>query len=218
MAVPDAFKDYPPLSEEFYQRSDVVQIARELVGKWLWTFQEGKLTAGMIVETEAYCGETDKACHAHQNRYTERTKVMYEAGGCAYVYLCYGIHNLFNIVTNIKGKADAVLIRGIEPMEGKEVMLERRNQQKVAPALTAGPGRLTQALGISREQNAITLDSPAVWISHPPKEHGLSEPELLAGPRVGIDYAEEDALLPWRFRLKGSRWCSQPNPQARAKK
>lgn len=213
MKTPAAFTDYPPLPDRFYQRPDVVQIARDLVGKWLWTYQEGALTAGRIVETEAYCGRNDKACHAHKNRYTKRTKVMYAAGGCAYVYLCYGIHNLFNIVTNTEGNADAVLIRAIEPMEGKLVMCLRRKQEKVAPALTAGPGRLTQALAITREQNTLRLNTPEIWISEAPPEHRVPEPRLLDGPRVGIGYAEEDALLPWRFREKGSRWCSRPNPQ-----
>ncbi|MEM6297498.1 MAG: DNA-3-methyladenine glycosylase [Bacteroidota bacterium] len=207
------FEENPPLPESFYTRSDVVQISKDLLGKWLWTFQNGEFTAGKIVETEAYCGETDKACHAHQNRFTKRTRVMFEQGGRAYVYLCYGIHELFNIVTNVEGKADAVLIRAIEPTVGEAIMLERRNQNKLAPTLTAGPGRLTKALAITRELNAEILQSPQVWISQNPEKANIPESEVLAGPRIGIDYAEEDALLPWRFRIKGSKWCSKPNPQ-----
>ncbi|MGF1533168.1 MAG: DNA-3-methyladenine glycosylase [Bernardetiaceae bacterium] len=208
----DAFTEHPPLPEIFYLRPDVVQIAQDLIGKWLWTSREGQLTAGIIVETEAYAHQNDRACHAHQNRFTKRTQVMFGPGGHAYVYLCYGIHELFNIVTNQSGKADAVLVRAIAPTVGLPLMCQRRKHTKVKPTLTAGPGRLTQALGITRDLNTKALQSPSLWISEPPIP--TPTPDLLAGPRVGIDYAGPDALLPWRFRQKDCPWCSAPNPPA----
>ncbi len=122
---------YQKLSKSFYTRSDVVQIARELLGKYLVTDIDDKITVGKIVETEAYCGQTDKACHAHLNKKTKRTKIMFEEGGVAYVYLVYGMYKLFNIVTNEYGKADAVLIRAVQPIEGIEIMLERRKMEKI---------------------------------------------------------------------------------------
>src|SRR5688572_17572419 len=105
------------LPKDFYLQPNVVQISRDLLGKFLYTQIDGILTGGMIVETEAYSGENDKACHAHLGRRTNRTEIMYAEGGVAYVYLIYGIYNLFNIITNVAGRADAVLIRAIEPTE-----------------------------------------------------------------------------------------------------
>ena len=144
------------LPKAFYLRPNVVQISRDLLGKFLYTNIDGILTGGMIVETEAYSGENDKACHAHLGRRTNRTEIMYAEGGVAYVYLIYGIYNLFNIITNEKDKADAVLIRAIEPTEGLKEMQLRRNLSRVQPNLTAGPGLLTQALGITRTITAPT--------------------------------------------------------------
>ena len=144
------------LPESFYNRKDVVKIARELLGKILVT-EFGVRTSGIIVETEAYAGITDKASHAYGGRRTGRTEVMYSPGGTAYVYLCYGIHHLFNVVTNIEGIPHAVLIRAIEPVEGIETMLERRGKTKLSPSLTAGPGALSQALGISTALTGTSL-------------------------------------------------------------
>jgi len=194
------------LPQSFYQSHDVVGISRALLGKFLMTEIDGVRTGGMVVETEAYCGETDKACHAHLNRRTKRTEIMFGPGGHAYVYLCYGIHHLFNIVTNVKGKADAVLIRAIEPTEGVEVMQQRRDMQKLQPRLTAGPGSLSKALGISTQHYGSLLINPPIWIED--RGVGIPESSIIASPRVGVDYAEEDAALPWRFRMKGNRWCS----------
>ncbi|PKQ70676.1 DNA-3-methyladenine glycosylase [Raineya orbicola] len=195
------------LSKEFYTRDDVVQIAKDLLGKYLFTKINGVITAGKIVETEAYCGKTDKACHAHRNRYTERTRIMFEEGGRAYVYLCYGMHSLFNVVTNIKGEADAVLVRAIEPVEGIEIMLERRNFAKIKPQLTAGPGALSQALGIGREHYGEILWGDTIWIAE--NQFCRENFEILTSTRVGIAYAQEDAFLPWRFRIKGNAWVSR---------
>lgn len=193
-----------PLS--FYRQSDVVSIARQLVGKVLCTNFDGQLTSGIITETEAYRGRGDKACHANNGVRTERTETMYQKGGIAYVYLCYGIHHLFNIVTNIKDKADAVLIRAIKPLDGQDVMLCRRDMDKVNPKLTAGPGRLTQALAISTDHDGIDLTGQTVWIEE--RNTAISN-NLVATSRVGVAYAGEDAGLPWRFYPENTEWVSR---------
>ncbi|MCB2407033.1 DNA-3-methyladenine glycosylase [Hymenobacter lucidus] len=196
----------PKIPLAFYQRPDVVQIARDLLGKYLFTRIDGVLTGGRIVETEAYAHIGDQACHSHLGRYTARTKVMYEAGGVAYTYLIYGRYVLFNIITNEAGKADAVLIRGLEPVEGIPEMLLRRGLTKSARNLTGGPGLLTQALGITTKHYGTSLTDELIWLEdhHEP----VADELVIASPRVGIDYAGLDAALPWRFRLKGSPWTS----------
>lgn len=194
-----------PLS--FYQESDVVEISKRLVGKVLCTKFNGVLTSGMITETEAYCGRGDKACHANGETRTERTEVMYRSGGVAYVYLCYGIHHLFNVVTNVEDKADAVLIRAIKPLNGKDMMLKRRKADKVDPSLTAGPGRLTQALGITTDYDATDLTGNTIWI----EDHNISygNSELVQTTRIGVNYAGEDAKRRWRFYPKENTWISK---------
>lgn len=195
---------FEKLSEDFFLRSNVVQIARELVGKFLVTGFENTLTVGKIVETEAYDGRRDKACHAYHKK-TPRTEVMYKSGGHVYVYLCYGIHHLFNIVTNEEGKADAVLIRALEPIEGLEKMKERRRLSKKAK-VSSGPGTLSQAMGINISSNGDTLFGPKIYIVNNPSDHV----ETISDRRIGVDYAEEDALLPWRFFDKKSKYISKP--------
>lgn len=194
------------IPRSFYQREDVVQIARDLLGKNLVTEIEGIRTSAKIVETEAYKGSTDRACHAFNYRKTKRTEVMFEAGGVAYVYLCYGIHHLFNIITNTEGEPDAVLIRAAEPLEGVEEMLVRREMSELKSRLTAGPGSLSRALGIRKEMTGIDLSDDKIWL----EDHGetIDSKLIIASPRVGIDYAGEDAKLPWRFRVKDSKWVS----------
>ena len=194
-----------PLS--FYQREDVVQISRELLGKYLFTYINGVRTGGMIVETEAYNGRTDKACHAFGGRRTKRTEIIYHTGGVAYVYLTYGIHYLFNIVTNQEGLADAILIRAVEPVEGIEAMMDRRGMEKPEKRLTAGPGVLSQALGIDRDHYGLALNGETIWLED--RQISLSENQIEARPRVGIAYAEEDALLPWRFSIRNNPWVSK---------
>ena len=194
------------LSRTFYERDDVVLIAKELLGKILCTNFDGVKTSGMIVETEAYNGRTDRACHSHIHGKTERTKIMFGKPGHAYVYLCYGIHHLFNVVTNKEGLADAVLIRAIEPLEGIEEILERRNKQQLQRSVGGGPGIVSQALGITTENYGTDLLGNLVWIED--QETTLSEAEIVASPRVGVDYAGEDAKLPWRFRIKDNAFTS----------
>ncbi|MEJ8757932.1 DNA-3-methyladenine glycosylase [Pontibacter sp. H259] len=195
------------LQKDFYTRANVVQIAQELLGKYLYTSVDGMLTGGMIVETEAYSGENDRACHAHLNRRTARTEIMYHEGGVAYVYLVYGIYNLFNIITNVEGKADAVLIRAIQPETGVEEMLLRRNMQIIKPNLTAGPGVLSIALGINRNHYGEDLTGNTIWLED--KGVTVAPENMMTVPRVGIDYAGDDALLPWRFYIKGNKWISR---------
>jgi DNA-3-methyladenine glycosylase len=195
------------LPVSFYSRPNVVQISKELLGKYLLTEIDGVRTGGMIVETEAYSGQNDKACHASQGRRTACTEVMYQQGGVAYVYLIYGLHHLFNIVTNKEGMADAVLIRAIEPTEGIEEMLLRRRMQKKGKRLTAGPGVMSEALGISRKQYGEPLTGPPIWVED--RQQKLNEEEIIARPRVGVAYAGEDALLPWRFSIKSNPWVSK---------
>lgn len=185
-----------PLS--YYRAPDVLFLAQDLLGKYLFTHIDGVVTGGMIIETEAYAGPEDKASHAYGNRRTKRTEVMFQAGGVSYVYLIYGIHALLNIITHEEGTPHAVLIRAIKPEIGLEAMLKRRNKLLVDKTLTAGPGTLTQALGITTRHNGLPLIGPHIWL----EDRGVKAEEILIGPRIGIDYAEEHALLPYRYRLK----------------
>lgn len=182
------------LPRSFYTRDDVVGIARELIGKVLVTRIDGAYTAGVITETEAYAGAIDRASHAYGDRRTARTEVMYARGGTAYVYLCYGIHHLFNVVTNASNTPHAVLVRAIHPLEGIEMMKARRHQRKLT---TGGPGTVGQALGIRTMHSGTDLLGTLIHI----EDRGIIVPDerIIAGPRIGVDYAGEDALLPYRF-------------------
>ncbi|QOI98104.1 MAG: DNA-3-methyladenine glycosylase [Flammeovirgaceae bacterium] len=193
------------LPESFYQRNNVVAIARELLGKHLVTRIGNQVTSGLIVETEAYSWK-ERGCHAFNGRKTRRNEVMFYAGGHAYVYLCYGVHNLFNVVTNQAGVADAVLIRAIEPVGGISIMQQRRGPVANPFHLTSGPGKLTVSLGIDRTFNGKFLTGTEVWIE--PGEN-LSAKRIEASKRIGVDYAGKDAKLPWRFTIKGNAWVSK---------
>ena len=192
------------LSKTYFENPDVVFLAKDLIGKQLSTHIDGMVTSGIITETEAYAGQGDKACHAHLGKFTKRTKVMYEPGGIAYVYLCYGIHHLFNVVTNTRGHADAILIRAIEPTQGIHIMQERRGKSKLDKSLTAGPGNLTKALGISKIHNQSSVVGDAIQIENTENKN-IS---LIETTRIGIDYAGEDAKLPWRFYDNNSKFVS----------
>ena len=200
------------LSADFYLRTDPVQIARELLGKLLVTHLNGERTSGRIVETEAYRAPDDRASHAFGNRRTVRTEVMFLEGGHAYIYLCYGIHHLFNVVTGPKNWAHAVLIRGIEPVDGLDCMLERRGFLEKKPNLTAGPGAISQALGLDKSMTGTSLLSPktGVWIEE--FSPILPEKAVIASPRIGVGYAKECAEWPWRFSEKGNVFVSKPRP------
>jgi DNA-3-methyladenine glycosylase len=197
------------LSPAFYQRNDVVAISRELLGKYLFTCIDGELTGGYIVETEAYNGIIDRASHSFGNRLTPRTQTMYAQGGIAYVYLCYGIHEMFNVVTSVEGQPHAILIRAIQPTDGIDIMLYRREMLAAKPNITSGPGSVAKALGISRKINAISLQSDTLWIED--RGMAITDDNIAAVPRVGVAYAKEDALLPYRFYIKGNIYVSKPN-------
>jgi len=188
-ALPAAFYDRP-----------VLEVARDLVGCEL---VHGP-TAGVIVETEAY-HQSEPACHAHIG-VTARTHVLFRAPGTAYVYRSYGIHALVNAVCEPEGVAAAVLIRALEPVEGIDLMRERRGVHAL-DQLCSGPGKLTQALGIGLGLNATDLVTGPLRVA--PRPPGWEEPEIVAGTRIGITKAAE---LPWRFCARGSRSVSRPRP------
>ncbi len=193
------------LSLEFYQRDDVIKIAKELLGKLLVTKWDGITTSGRIVEVEAYNGAIDKASHAFGSRRTARNEIMYAKGGFAYVYLCYGIHHLFNVVTNSEDIPHAILIRAVEPVKGMETMLQRV-KKNFDHTLTRGPGNLSRALGISTRHSGYSLKSQELFIAD--DGFAYTKKEIAASPRIGVDYAGEDALLPYRFYIKGNPFVS----------
>ena len=197
------------LPEEYYLSEDVIKLAKDLLGKVLFTNINGDISGGIIVETEAYFGIKDKASHAYGGRRTNRTETMYAKGGIAYVYLCYGMHNLFNVVSANINDPHAILIRAIEPLIGKEIMEERRNMPYTKAAISSGPGSAAKALGIDRSFNAKYLTGDDVWIED--HHNTFQDDEIATTPRVGIAYAEEHALLPLRFFVKGNKYVSKPN-------
>lgn len=196
------------LPKSFYQSTDVVSLSRQLIGKKLVTRFDGQRTAGLIVETEAYLGPIDRASHAYGMKRTPRTEVMYGEGGLVYVYLCYGIHYLFNVVVSPRDLPHAILVRALEPVEGIDVMLRRAGKPRLNYTLTGGPGTLTRALGLTTAHTGwgLTGSSP-IWI----EDTGIAVPEgqILAATRVGVAYAGKDALLPYRFLWKGNPYVSK---------
>lgn len=194
------------LPKEFYLRKDVVRIAKELLGKIIVTKFDGIITAARIVETEAYNGAVDKASHAYANRRTNRTEIMFAEGGVAYVYLCYGIHHLFNVVTNIKDTPHAVLIRAAEPLTGTPHMMQRTQKKVLDNTLTRGPGNISKALGIYTTHTGISLQSEQLYIAD--DGYRLKPSMIGISPRIGVDYAAEDALLPYRFVVKDNPYVS----------
>ena len=197
------------LNSDYYLNEDVISLAKDLLGKVLYTKIEGEITAGVITETEAYFGIKDKASHAFGSRRTARTETMFAQGGIAYVYLCYGIHNLFNVVTSAKDNPNAVLVRSIEPLIGVEIIEERRGMPRNKAAISAGPGSAAKALGIDRTFNAKDLSGDEIWI----EDHQIyfNPDQISISPRVGVAYAQEHALLPLRFFVKGNKYVSKPN-------
>jgi DNA-3-methyladenine glycosylase len=201
------------LPDSFYKRDNVLQIAKELLGKLLVTkcppagqAGNGIITSGRIVEVEAYNGIFDKASHAYGGRRTNRNEIMYADGGVAYVYLCYGIHHLFNVVTNTNETPHAILIRALEPVMGVDEMLKRVNKTKLDNTLTRGPGNLSKALGLFIIHSGMSLLSKELFVA----EDGFifSNKEIATSPRIGVDYAGKDALLPYRFYIKGNPFVS----------
>lgn len=189
----------------FYLGNDVLKIAKSLLGKVLVTSWNNEYTSGRIVETEAYAGQTDKASHASKGR-TARTEVMFNDGGRSYVYLCYGVHQMFNIVTNKEGMADAVLIRAVEPIDGIDIMLKRTGKVKLDETLTRGPGNVGKAFGFHTSQCGWSLDSDEIFIAD--DGFKISKSKIGTSPRIGVDYAGKHAALPYRFFVKGNKYVS----------
>jgi DNA-3-methyladenine glycosylase len=194
------------LGLDFYKRENVLQIAEELMGKLLVTNKAGIITSGRIVECEAYAGAPDKASHAFGGRRTNRNEVMYAEGGFAYVYLCYGIHHLFNVVTNSETIPHAILIRSLEPVKGIQDMLLRTGKKQIDNSLTRGPGNVSKALGIRTMDSGTALTGKNIFLAD--DGFAYSKEEIFTSKRIGVDYAGEDALLPYRFFIKGNPFVS----------
>jgi len=195
------------LNREFFIREDTLRIARELLGKLLVVpADDGTRVSGMIVETEAYLGVIDKAAHSYGGRRTQRNEITYAEGGHVYVFFVYGMYFQLNLVTGSVDDPHVILIRAVEPVDGIEIMRRRRGEMK-DKNLTSGPGKLCIALGITRELNGEDLiESERIWVG---SHRDLKENEIASGPRIGIDYAEEFAGLPWRFWVKGNEFVSK---------
>ena len=193
-----------PLS--FYSRKDVVLIAKELLGKIIVTSFDNVITSGRIVETEAYVGLTDKASHSFGGRRTARNEHMYAAAATAYVYICYGMHQMLNIVTNDKEIPDAILIRAVEPLEGIEVMLKRTGKKTLDKTLTRGPGNVGKALGIFKAHSGKYLLDNEIYLLK--DNFQIAKDEIGISKRIGVESAGGDALLPYRFYIKGNKYVS----------
>lgn len=178
---------------------DVVYLAKDLIGKYLFTQIDGQIAGGMITETEAYKGIQDKASHAYGGRRTRRNEMMYAVGGVTYVYMCYGIHYLLNIVCNRANVPDVILIRSIFPTHGEELMLKRSGKTAMTPQLGQGPGRVSNLLGINRTHNAKSLNSDIIWLED--RQIDIPSEVIVATSRIGVDYAGDDALRPYRFLI-----------------
>jgi DNA-3-methyladenine glycosylase len=194
------------LSLAFYQRKDVVEIAKDLLGKIVVTNVGGKITTGRVVETEAYVAHVDKASHAYNGKRTLRNEAMYAAAGAVYVYICYGMHNMLNIVTNDVNVPDAILIRALEPLNGIDFMLERTGKKIFDNTLTKGPGNVAKAMGISKSISGLMLGNEQINIYK--DDFLLFENEIGTSKRIGIESADTDALLPYRFFVKGNKFVS----------
>ena len=200
------------LPREFYLRDDTIKIAQDLIGKLLVVPQKnGERVSGMIVETEAYLGEIDKAAHSYKGRRTARNEITYAQGGHAYVFFIYGMYFQFNVVCGATDSPHVVLIRAIEPVEGVEIMRNRRLQKNLTAKmpdknLTSGPGKLCIALDIRRELNGADLLGNNIWLE---VHKTFLRDEIKIGTRIGIDYAEDFAEKPWRFWLKNNPFVSK---------
>ncbi len=193
------------------ERDDVEIIAQRLLGTIISTTINDQFTSGIIVETEAYKAPEDKGSHAFNSLRTKRTETLFSKPGTAYVYLCYGIHHLFNIVTGPKDTPHAVLFRAIQPIEGIDIMKIRRNQKGVTNNITNGPGKLSQALGILTDHNGHNTLSSESLIKLQLRDTPLNKDQIISSPRVGIAYAGLAAHWPWRFRIKDNPWTSLPH-------
>jgi DNA-3-methyladenine glycosylase len=193
------------LNHTFYQRNDTVEMAKELLGQFLYTNFDGNLTGGMIVETEAYMGVSDSSCHTFNNKKTKRNASMYNRGGVIYMYVCYGIHDMLNIVTGDEENSQVILIRAIKPLIGIDMMKQRRGEVPLK-RLAKGPGSLAKALGLNRIHDGISLLEDSIWI----EENGdvVKAESIIESPRIGLGCPEPYLSMPWRFFLKGNSFVS----------
>lgn len=192
------------MSKSFFQRPTLV-VARDLLGKYLVVKRGRMVLSGKIVETEAYRGEDDRACHASKGR-TPRTEILYAEAGTIYVYLIYGMYHCVNIVMEEKDFPSAVLLRAVEPIEGIHIM-EKRRKTKHGTALASGPGKLCDAFGITKRMNGKTVFGDTAWIED--RGEAVRRNDIVPVPRVGVDYAGACARLPWRFYIKKSPYVSR---------
>jgi DNA-3-methyladenine glycosylase len=196
-----------PLS--FYSRKDVVSIAKNLIGKILVTNFDGAITSGRIVETEAYVAIIDKASHSFGGKRTARNEQMYTDAGTAYVYICYGMHQMMNIVTNDKNIPDAILIRAVEPLERIDIMLKRTGKKKLDKTLTCGPGNVGKALGIFKHHSGNHLLGNKIYLLDDGTK--INEEQIGTSARIGVESAGDDSSLPYRFYVKGNKYVSGKN-------
>jgi len=194
------------LAREFYLRKDTLRIARDLLGKLIVVpNDQGTRVSGMIVETEAYLGVIDRAAHSYGGRRTPRNEAMYGVAGHVYVFFVYGMYYQFNVVCGEIDTPHAILIRAVEPVDGVEIMRERRGEMK-DHNLASGPGKLCIALGINKGFNGEDLMCERVWLED---HRSFTKAQITCGPRIGIDYAGEDAEKPWRFWVKDHGFVSR---------
>lgn len=196
---------YEKLSADFYKQDDTLLIARQLLGKKLCTSIDGIFTSGLIVETEAYRGPDDLGSHAYNNKRTSRNDIMYAEGGVAYMYICYGIHDMLNFVTGKEGSSHAVLIRALQPLDGMEHMVERRGIQDIK-RLCKGPGALARAMGLNKTHNGMSLQSKVIWVEDFPD---IPYDNILETARVGLNIQGAYRDIPWRFYIKGNQFISR---------
>ena len=199
------------LSQEFYNR-DTVEVAKDLLGKYMVRRLNDKFLVGRITETEAYIGRCDKACHAYNYRHTERTDPLFMAPGHAYIYLIYGMYHCLNFVTEPEGEPAAVLIRSVEPVHGIDTIRQLRFGDKPLTPYRLknflnGPGKVCAGFMLTRAENRCSLLSDVLFLCDSPADVGLPCPDLpketmRSSPRIGIDYAEEARDFPWRFYLQ----------------
>lgn len=194
------------IPESFYLREDTLTIAKELLGKFVFTQVDGIIAGGMIVETEAYLGVTDASCHSFNNRKSAKNATMYEQGGVAYMYICYGIHDMLNLVTGPAGESHVVLIRAIEPTIGIEHMMERRGNVPLK-RLTNGPGSLAKALGLNKSFDRESLTSKRLWLED--KGVIIEPSNIKETPRIGINCPEPFLSAPWRYLVSGNAFVSR---------
>ncbi len=196
------------LERSFYLNTNAVEIARNLLGKVIYSSVDKIITGGVIVETEAYKGPEDVGSHSYNGKRTVRNEMMYAEGGLVYMYICYGIHNMLNIVTGPEGSSHAVLIRALEPVTGIDVMRQRRSVFDNDKRLCKGPGALCKAMGLSKKHNGVSLAGDTVWI----EDRGtvLTDDEIIASPRVGLNITGPYRDIPWRFYIKRNPYISRP--------